>query len=153
MKGQDAMSVSAQPGDVPWSSRDRLLRSAAIIYAAGLAIHSADHIRRGPDVLTSGVKVAGAVTTILGVVAVILVLNRHRRAPLVAALVGFQAALGIGWVHLLPHATSFRDTFPGARGTGVTAFSWVAVIVEIVGALLLGIAAVEVLLRKRQDFE
>lgn len=142
-------TLSARTSNVPWSSRDRLLRSAAVLYAAGLALHTADHIRRGSDVLTSSVRATGAVSTIAGVVAIVLVLSRHRRAPLVAAIVGFQAALGIVRVHLLPYSSSFSDAFPGARGTDVTAFSWTAVTVEMVGALLLGIVAANLLFHQR----
>jgi len=125
------------------------LRSAAIFYGVGLAIHTADHIRRGSGVLPPAVRTAGAISTILGVIAVVLVLRRHRLAPLIAALVGFQGAIGIARVHLLSSPGSFSDAFPGAVGTGVTAFSWVAVILEIAGALVLGIAAANVLVRHR----
>lgn len=141
---------STQPGDTLWSFRDRLLRSAAVLYGAGLALHTADHIRRGAGVLTPGVKLAGGVSTIAGVVTVALVLARHRRAPFVAALSGSPIALGVAVVHLLPRWSSFSDAFPGAHGTGVTALSWIVVIIEIAGALLIGILGANLLFLQRQ---
>jgi hypothetical protein len=136
--------------DSVWSSREGLLRSAAVLYGAGLALHTADHIRRGVGVLTPEVYWLGTISTIAGVVTLVLVLARHRRAPLVAALVGFQVALGTAAVHLLPHWSSFSDALPGARGTGVTLFSWIVVNIEIVGALLMGIFGANLLFHQRQ---
>ena len=157
MKGGDAMTElgargtpPAQTADVIWTQRDRLLRSAAVLYGAGLALHTADHIRRGVGVLTPEVIWAGTVSTIAGVVTLRLVLTRHRLAPLLATLIGFQVALGTAAVHLLPHWGSFSDALPGAHGTGVTAFSWIVVIIELVGALLLGIFGANLLFLQRQ---
>ena len=48
--------------------------------------------------------------------------------------------MGIAAVHLLPHWSAFSDAFPGAHGTGVTAFSWFAAILEVTGALLFALA-------------
>ena len=144
------MILSDQTGHALWSSRDRFLRGAALLYGAGLALHTADHIRRGVGVLTPEVYWAGAISTIAGLVTLVLVLARHRWAPLVAAVVGFQVALGTAAVHLLPHWSSFSDALPGAHGTGVTAFTWPAVIIEIVGALLMGIAGANILFHQRQ---
>src|SRR5206468_1077987 len=80
-----------------------------------------------------------------------LVLTRHRLAPLVATLVGFQTALGVTAVHLLPRWSSFSDALPGAHNTGVTAFSWIVVNIEIAGALLLGIFGANLLFYQRQS--
>ena len=132
------------------SSRERLLRGAALLYGAGLVLHTADHIRRGVSVLTPEVYWAGAVSTIAGLVTLFLVLTRHPRAPLVAAIVGFQVAIGTAAVHLLPHWSSFSDALPGAHGTGVRAFTWPAVIIEIVGALLLGVFGANILFHQRR---
>ena len=129
---------------------DRLLRGAAVLYGAGLVLHTADHIRRGVSVLTPEVYWAGVASTIAGVVTLVLVLSRHRWAPLVAAITGFQVALGTAAVHLLPHWSSFSDGLPGAHGTGITLFSWIVVNIEIVGALLLGIFGANILFHERQ---
>ena len=119
---------------------DRHLRFAAIIYAAGLLLHTADHLRRGLDTVTPWVLWAGNVSTGIGIIGVALVLTRHRLAPVVAAVTGLPIAIGVAAVHLLPHWSELSDPFPGAHGTGVTALSWSVVLVEIVGALALGVA-------------
>ena len=136
--------------DTRSSSRDRLLRNATILYAAGLALHTADHVRRGVGVLTAEVLSLGTLSTIAGVLAIRLVLTRHRLGPVVATLVGFQVALGTSAVHLLPHWSSFSDALPGSSGTGITTFSWIVVLVEIVGALLMAIFGASLLLHERQ---
>jgi hypothetical protein len=157
MKDGDAMTgfgarktLSAQTGDVLRSSRERFLMNAALLYGTGLVLHTADHIRRGLGVLTPEVFWLGGVSTIVGVVTIVLVFARHPRAPLIAAIMGFQVALGTSAVHLLPHWSSFSDALPGARGTGVTAFSFVVVNIEIVGAFLLGIAGANLLFHQRK---
>jgi len=129
---------------------DRLLQGAAVLYGAGLVLHTADHIRRGVDVLTPEVYWAGTISTIAGVITLVLVFSRHRWAPLVAAITGFQVALGTAVVHLLPHWSSFSDALPGAHGTGITLFSWIVVNIEIAGALLLGIFGANLLFHQRQ---
>ena len=119
---------------------DRYLRAAAIVYATGLVLHTADHLRRGLDVVTPAVLWAGNVSTVIGLVTVVLVLARHRWAPLVAAVTGVPIALGVAAVHLLPEWGALSDPFVGATHTGVTVLSWTVVLVEIVGALALGLA-------------
>ena len=131
-------------------SGDRLLQGAAVLYGAGLVLHTADHIRRGVGVLTPEVYWAGTISTIAGVLTLVLVFTRHRWAPLVAAITGFQVAVGTAAVHLIPHWSSFSDALPGARGTGITLFSWIVVNIEIVGALLLGIFGANLLFHQRQ---
>ena len=124
----------------PRSRAERLLLYAALFYAAAFLVHTGDHLRRGFSVETAAVLVAGSVAGVLQLFAITLVLMRHRLAPVVAVVVGFTDAVGIAVVHLLPHWSSLSDAFPGAHGTGVTAFSWVAALVEIGGALAFGAA-------------
>jgi hypothetical protein len=119
---------------------DRHLRTAAAVYGAGLALHTADHLRRGLGVVTGEVLWAGNASTALGILAVVLVAIRHPRAPEIAALTGFPVAIGVAAVHLLPHWSAFSDAFPGARETGVTWMSWVVVLIEIAGAIAMGVA-------------
>jgi hypothetical protein len=119
---------------------ERALRYAALFYAVGLVVHTADHLRRGTDVLTTEVNVLGTVSTLGGLVVIGLVLARHRLAPLAAVAFGFPVALGVAATHLLPEWSDFSDAFPGAHHTGVTAFSWLVVLVEIAGLLALGAA-------------
>jgi hypothetical protein len=123
---------------------ERALRIWATVYAAGLALHTADHLRRGTDVLTRHVSIAGNLSTALGVVTIALVLLRHRLAPLAAALTGLTVAIGVSATHLLPKWSAFSDAFPGSHGVGVTAWSWTVVIVEIIGALAMGLVALRI---------
>jgi hypothetical protein len=56
-------------------------------------------------------------------------------------------AIGVAAVHVLPHWSAFSDPLPGGN---VDAFSWVAVLAEIGGALVLGMAGAAVLRRGRR---
>ena len=129
---------------------DRYLRAAAIVYAVGLVLHTADHLRRGLDEVTPAVLWAGNVSTAIGLVTVVLVLAGHRRAPLVAALTGVPIALGVAAVHLLPSWGAVSDPFVGRAAAGVTAWSWTVVLVEIAGALMLGLVGVQMLRPRRR---
>jgi hypothetical protein len=119
---------------------ERLLMYAAVFYGVAFVVHTGDHVRRGFSVETGQVLVLGSFTAVLQVVAIGAVLARHRLAPVVAVALGFPDAVGIAAVHLLPHWSAFSDAFPGSHGTGVTAFSWFAASLEVLGALLFGIA-------------
>jgi hypothetical protein len=121
------------------------LRYAALFYAAGLALHTVDHFRRGVDAVTPQVLWAGNVSTLLGVTTVVLVLLGHRLGPLAAAITGLPVAIGVSAVHLLPEwSSALSDAFPGAHGTGVTAMSWTVVLIEITGALAMGIIGLSI---------
>ena len=117
----------------------RGLRISAIVYGVGLVFHTADHVRRGAGILSTQVQVVGAVSTAIGIVMVVLVLNGHRSAPALAAAFGPLAALGAAAAHLLPRWSSFSDTFIHARGTGVTSISWISISIEVAGAIAMGI--------------
>jgi hypothetical protein len=119
------------------------LHWAALLYAAGLVLHTADHLRRGLDVITPAVLWAGNLSTLLGVTAVGLVIARHRLAPLFAAITAIPIALGVTAVHLLPSWGALSDSFVD-NAPGVTAFSWFVVLLEIVGALAMGIAGLAI---------
>lgn len=124
------------------SVNDGPLRSATGLYAAGLALHIADHFRRGIDVVTTEVLWLGNLSTAAGITVIAMVFTRHRLAPTAAALLGFPVAIGVAAVHLLPHWSTLSDAFPGAHGTGVTGMSWAVVLLEIVGASAMGLAGV-----------
>jgi len=113
---------------------------SASIYLAGLILHTADHVRRGIGVLTTPVQILGALGGVAGLAAVWLVYTRHPKAPIVAAIVGLQAAVGVTAVHF-PHRWGvLSDPLIRSAGTGVTSFSWAVVLLEIIGALALGIS-------------
>jgi hypothetical protein len=127
----------------------RLLRFCALFYALGLALHTADHLRRGVDAITPAVLWAGNLSTAIGVTVVVLVIVGNRHAPLLAALTGVPIAVGVAMVHLLPSWGALSDSFEGAHNTGVTAFSWIVVLVEIVGAVALGVAGLREVMHER----
>jgi hypothetical protein len=128
---------------------DRVLRYAAVVFLAALLLHGADHLRRGFDVVTRTVSVAGNVQLVLAVVAVVLVFRRHRLAPLAAIAIGFPSAIGFAAAHLLPHWSSFSDSFTGSDvGANVNALSWAAALFEIAADLTFGVAGVLVLRRR-----
>jgi hypothetical protein len=141
-------------GDVSGRSTKRnsdiALRLAAWLYLVGLIAHTADHIRRGTSVVTTEVLALGVLSTIAGIVTVALIFTRNHRAPLVAAVFGFQVAIGVAVVHLLPKWSAFSDAFLGSRGTGISAMSWTVVLIEIAGGLALGIAGASAVSRERR---
>jgi hypothetical protein len=127
----------------------RWLKYAALFYALGLALHTADHFRRGLDASTSQVLIIGNLSTALGITVAALAVVGNRHAPFLAAVTGFPIAFGVAAVHLLPTWSAFSDTFVNAHNTGITAMSWTVVLVEIAGALALGIAGLAVIREER----
>ena len=126
---------------------NRVLKYAALLYAAGFLLHNADHVRRGLDVLTPEVLGAGSASGVVAVGAIALALVGHPLAPLVAVAHGLSQGLGVAAVHLLPHWSTFSDSLPDG---GADALSWVAVLVEIGSALGFGVAGAYVLARRQQ---
>jgi hypothetical protein len=123
----------------------RLLRYGALLYLVGFLAHTGDHLRRGIDVVTSHVLWAGNVSAVLAVVAITLVLLRHRFGPLAAIAVGLPAAVGVAAVHLLPQwSTALSDSLPDGNVDGLT---WAAVLIEIGGAFAFGLAGLYALRR------
>jgi hypothetical protein len=136
--------------DVPWTEDERSrrwFRYMAWFYLLAFAIHTADHLRRGTGVLTAEVLVLGTVVGVMQLVAIWAVFGRRSWAPLAAVSIGFPDAVGIFTVHLLPHWSSFSDSFAGAHGTEVTTFSWFAASLEIAAALAFGLAGAYALWR------
>jgi hypothetical protein len=127
----------------------RLLKYCALFYALGLALHTADHLRRGLDVVTPQVLWAGNVSTLIGVTTVVAVILGHRYGPMLAAVTGLPVGLGVAAVHLLPKWSALSDTFQGAHNNGVTALSWTVVLMEIAGALAMGVVGFLVVREQR----
>lgn len=125
---------------------DRILRWAAVFFLIGFAVHNADHIRRGASSVTPELFVAGNLAAVVSIVAIVLVLRRHRLAAQVAVAAGFPLAIGFTAAHMLPTWSVLSDSFIDGH---VGVFSWVASLMEIVGALALGFAGLAVLRRRR----
>jgi len=131
------------------ADQHRWLKYSALFYSLGLALHTADHLRRGLDVLTPQVIWAGNLSTAVGLTVAILVILGHRAGPLLAAVTGLPVALGVAAVHLLPKWSALSDAFVGAHNTGVTAASWSVVLIEIAGALAMGVVGYGIVRRDR----
>jgi len=126
--------------------RERVLRISAVVFAVALAVHGADHLRRGLDVMSTLVRNVGGVQFVTGALAVVLVFRRHRLAPAVAVVVGFLGAIGFVAAHLLPHWSAFSDPFTGSQvAPGVNGFSWFAALFEIAADFAFGVAGLRVL--------
>jgi hypothetical protein len=117
---------------------DRLV-IAGYVFAFGSAIHLVDHLRRGQGSVTEALYWAGNSALIVQVSTITLILTRHRIAPLVAAAAGFPLALGFTAAHWLPHWSALSDSFVDRRAS---AFSYVASLAEILGALAVGVTGV-----------
>jgi hypothetical protein len=124
---------------------NQVLKYAALAYAVAFLAHTADHFRRGLDVLTTEVLWLGTAASVLAVVAIALALAGSPLAPLLAVVHGFSQAAGVAAVHLLPPWGPFSDSLHH----GVDIVSWVAVLAEIGGALAFGVAGVYAL-RQRE---
>ena len=121
---------------------DRGLRAAAAFFAVASATHNADHYRRGVDSVTTQLYWVGTAAMVASAAVVVIVLVRHRSAPIVAAVAGFALAAGFAAAHWLPRWSVLSDSFIQEP---VSAFSKAASLIEIAGALALGIAGLRAL--------
>jgi len=133
------------PALAPRRQDDRVLRYAAVLFAVGFLFHTADHLRRGSDSISTELFWAGNTTSVVSIVVIVMVLTGYRWAPQIAAVAGFALAFAFTSAHLLPHWSELSDSFVDG---GVSAVSWVAALLEITGALALGIAGVYELRRR-----
>ena len=116
---------------------ERRLRLAAIAFGVGSAVHIADHLRRGQGSVTELLYVLGNVALVLQVSTVVLILVRHRLAPLIGMVVGAQLAIGFFAAHWLPHWSSMSD--PVWQVHSARWFSYLASTAEIAGAVAVSI--------------
>lgn len=130
----------------PGRRGEAVLRWATVLFVAAFLFHNADHLRRGVGSISDYVVGAGSVFALISLVAVVLVVLRHRLAPAVAVATGFGGALGVTASHLLPHWSVFSDSFED----GVDALTWAAGVSEIAALLVFGAAGLYVMrLRSR----
>ena len=125
---------------------DQILRWAAVLFGVAVALHAADHLRRGMDVIPPAVMVTGVIQMVLATVTVVLVVTGSRSAPYAAIAIGFLSAGSFTAAHLLPPSGFFSDSFinaaPAAR---VTTFSWISAILEIGADIVVGLVGIAVL--------
>lgn len=125
---------------------DALLLWAAAAFTAAVLVHGADHVRRGAGALHRDVFWLGTAAVALEVALVVLATQRHRLAPLVAAVGGWALAFGYVAVHFLPGRSWLSDSF--TSGADVSALSWVAASFEVAAAAALGCVGLVVLKRR-----
>jgi hypothetical protein len=123
-----------------WSlAPTRRLTIAAIAFAVGFGVHGLDHQRRGMAASPTAVVIGGMVQGVFVVVAVLLVLRHHRRAPEFAVFVGFGSAALFVYAHMLPtFLPALQDSFVTGPRINVTWFSWVSAVAEIGTGLVFG---------------
>jgi hypothetical protein len=125
---------------------DRWLGRAAALFTVAVIIHNSDHLRRGVDKLTADVFWVGTAGILLEVGLVVLICQRHRLAPLAAAVGGLSLAGGYVEVHFLPAHRWLSDSFTSA--TQVSPLSWTAASLEVFAALALAVVGLRVLGRR-----
>ncbi len=118
-------------------SDQQLLRRAGGVFLVGFGIHNLDHVRRGIEGINEQVIWGGTAVAIISGVVLTLVFTKHRLAPNAAAAAGIGIAIGVTATHLLPHWSSLSDPLPGGAVDG---FTWFAVLAEVLGAVVLGLA-------------
>lgn len=123
--------------------RRRLLVASAIC-ALGYVLHNVDHARRGLAGTPDAVVWAGTLLLLLAAVVFTLVTTDHPGAPLLAAGLGFGTAIGVSAAHLLPDWGALSDPLVDRSASAVT---WIAVLAEIAGGLVLGVVATQIVLR------
>jgi hypothetical protein len=121
------------------------LKTAGLVFVAGFLLHNADHARRGIDAVTDHVVWAGTTVAVIAGVTLTLVFTEHRLAPMVAAAAGLGIAFGVSASHLAPEWSAFSDSL--AQGDA-DPFTWIAVLSEIAGAVLLAVAGLAAMRRE-----
>ena len=106
-----------------------LLRANVLFVAANL-LHTADHQRQGIGGLSWEILAGGSALTIAAIASLVLAWRGDQRAP----VLGLSAAAGIAASHLAPHWSALSDSYPEIHADAI---SWLVVLVEIAGALLL----------------
>ena len=118
------------------------LTGASVALAIGFVIHNGDHVRRGLDVVDDGVIWGGTAVAMLLAVMLTLVAVRHPSAPFLAAVGGLTIVFGVSAAHLLPEWGPLSDPLPGGD---VDAVTWVAVLAEVAGAVLVAAVGLRIL--------
>jgi hypothetical protein len=126
----------------------RLLLAASAGLLLTVALHGADHAlqARGLGALTTEVLIGGGLNGAAAVVAFVLALRDHPRAPQIGAFVGGYIALGVTSAHFAPHWSALSDPYADL-GLGVV--SWAAAAGEVLAAAALCAVGIAVLRQRR----
>jgi drug/metabolite transporter (DMT)-like permease len=122
--------------------RDWLATAAMALLGANL-LHGADHVRQHLDSVNTVVRVGGGMLAAAAVAVVIVVLRRHPRAPLLATLVGFAAAILVSASHVAPHWSVLSDSYIDDVHPDV--LSWAVMLLEVAAGFLLGVVGAHTL--------
>jgi hypothetical protein len=114
------------------------LPTAAALFVAGNLLHTADHFRQGTGRLTNEVLAGGTVISLGAFLVLYLAMRGDPRARVGGMIVGGFAAVGVTAAHLLPHWSSFSDSYPDI---GADVLSYVVVLIEIATAAGLAVVA------------
>ena len=122
----------------------RMLVAASAALLVGVALHGVDHAlqERGVGALTAEVRAGGLVNAIVAVIAFVLALRNHPRAPIVAAAVGAYLVVGVSAAHFAPHWSAFSDPY---AELDLGFVSWAAAVAEVGAAGLLAAVGVSAL--------
>lgn len=112
----------------------RFFHVAATFYLIAWATHAGDHIRRGLFDIPIAVQALGNLQVLLTLGFIWLLWKRHPLGPVAAIAIGVPATVGIAAAHLLPDVGPVSDSL---WADGIDAFTWFAVILEIVGTVVL----------------
>jgi hypothetical protein len=127
-------------------SRVLLVASAALLGA--VVLHGVDHAlqERGVGALTTEVRLGGLVNAVVAVIAFVLALRDHPRAPIVAAAVGAYLATGVTAAHFAPHWSALSDPY---AELDLGFLSWAAAAAEVAAAAVLAVVGIAVLRQRR----
>lgn len=146
MSTTSPITQSETGADAPVDRGGRLLVWAAAFFTIAVVLHGLDHARRGADSLSLDVFWAGTSAVAIEVGVVVLTCQRHRLAPLAAAVVGGSLALGYVLVHFLPSRSWLSDSL--TSGLDVSSLSWLAASIEVLAATTLSATGLLVLRRR-----
>jgi hypothetical protein len=119
--------------------RDWLAIAATAFLAANL-LHGADHIRQHLAGVDTEVLVGGGMLTAAAVAVLIVVRRRDPRAPLLATVVGFAAAVLVAASHIAPHWSVLSDSY--IDDIHADALAWAVMLLEFAAGFLLGVVGV-----------
>jgi len=125
------------------TSSEAFLRLCAWAFLAGWGLHVIDHLRRGMAASPMFIMYGGTVQGVIVVIAIVMALRRHPRAPEMAIFAGVGSALVFTYAHVLPSVwPAYQDSFVSGPRINVTWFSWVTALAEIGTGLLFAYAGV-----------
>src|SRR3954453_18117480 len=119
------------------TGRDWLTIAAMAFLAANL-LHGADHVRQHLAGVDTAVAIGGAMLTAAAVAVLIVALQHHPRAPVLAAVVGLAAAILVAASHIAPHWSVLSDSY--VDDIHPDAFAWAVMVLEVAAGCVLGVA-------------